>query len=396
MKPQKKNLFEENFDPQLFDDQLILEKPYVENLIHTPFKNNIKLVDLFSGIGGFHLGLLASSSKKNIGVKVVLASEIEESCRNVYKKNFGCDVQGDINKININDYNFDADILTAGFPCQPFSNSGMKKGLIDKRGQFYYKIEEFIKKFKTKSFILENVPGIKKNGGGNFISKLAFQPQIVGKTMNFIEENLKKLSDYNIRWLEIDSSTLGSPQVRKRVYIVGVHKDFSSNLQFNFKPYKKNPFMSVVKKIHIKDLELSSSQCANIKSFMHKRPAHKDGMRRVGQAYLCKGGNVGQGYHAYGLVPTLTLVWSKFMPIYFPHEKENLPKINVSHFEPNRFYGKGYFRKASINEVMKLQGFPEDFFTHEKSTCAYQHAGNSVNVKVIREIADNLLNYILK
>ena len=45
---------------------------------------------------------------------------------------------------------------------------------------------------------------------------------------------------------------------------------------------------------------------------------------------------------------------------------------------------------------MKLQGFPEDFFTHEKSTCAYQHAGNSVNVKVIREIADNLLNYILK
>ena len=64
MKPQKKNLFEENFDPQLFDDQLIIEKPYVENLIHTPFESNIKLVDLFSGIGGFHLGLLASSSKK--------------------------------------------------------------------------------------------------------------------------------------------------------------------------------------------------------------------------------------------------------------------------------------------------------------------------------------------
>ena len=122
----------------------------------------------------------------------------------------------------------------------------------------------------------------------------------------------------------------------------------------------------------------------------------RDGMRRVGQAYLCKGGNVGQGYHAFGLVPTLTFVWSKFLPIYFPNENENLPDLNLAHFEPNKFYGKGYIRKASVKEVMKLQGFPEDFYTHEAKNVAYEHAGNSVNLKVVREICDILLKYFFK
>ena len=372
---------------------LLREKPYVEEENLTS-KKKIKIVDLFAGIGGFHYGVAAAAAKIGYGVKPLLVSEIEPSCQETYKANHGCDVQGDINKINLKDFLGDADIVTAGFPCQPFSNSGLKLGLSDPRGQFYFKIEEIIKKFRAKSFILENVSGIRKNGGGSYPSSLAVEPQSIGKTMKFLEENLVNLKNYSVKWIEIDSGSLGSPQVRKRVYIIGVHKDFTKNLELDFNNYQSHAFISIAEKQEIKHLELSKNQEVNLRSFMSNPPSYHDGMRRVGQAYLCAGGNVGQGYHAYGKVPTLTKVWARFMPIYFPHEKENLPSLKEKEFKPNRYYGKGYFRRASVREVMRLQGFPNSFSPHETDSIAYEHAGNAVNAKIVREIADNLFAQI--
>ena len=373
--------------------KLVREKPYVEEENLTS-KKKIKIVDLFAGIGGFHYGVAASAAKIGYGVKPLLVSEIEASCQETYKENHGCEVQGDINKINLKDFLGDADIVTAGFPCQPFSNSGLKLGLSDPRGQFYFKIEEIIKKFHAKSFILENVSGIRKSGGGSYSSTLAIEPQTIGKTMKFLEENLAKLKNYSVKWIEIDSGSLGSPQVRKRVYIIGVHKDFTRNLELDFNNYQSHAFVSIAEKQEIKQLELSKNQETNLRSFMSNPPSYHDGMRRVGQAYLCAGGNVGQGYHAHGKVPTLTKVWARFMPIYFPHEKENLPSLGEKEFKPNRYYGKGYFRRASVREVMRLQGFPNSFTPHETDSIAYEHAGNAVNAKIVREIADNLLAQI--
>ena len=373
--------------------KLLREKPYVEEENLTS-KKKVKIVDLFAGIGGFHYGVAAAAAKIGYGVKPLLVSEIEPSCQETYRANHGCDVQGDINKINLKDFLGDADIVTAGFPCQPFSNSGLKLGLSDPRGQFYFKIEEIIKKFHAKSFILENVSGIRKSGGGSYSSTLAIEPQTIGKTMKFLEENLAKLKNYSVKWIEIDSGSLGSPQVRKRVYIIGVHKDFTRDLELDFNNYQSHAFVSIAEKQEIQHLELSENQETNLRSFMSNPPSYHDGMRRVGQAYLCAGGNVGQGYHAYGKVPTLTKVWARFMPIYFPHEKENLPSLKEKEFKPNRYYGRGYFRRASVREVMRLQGFPNSFTPPETDSIAYEHAGNAVNAKIVREIADNLLAQI--
>ena len=204
------------------------------------------------------------------------------------------------------------------------------------------------------------------------------------------------LKDYTVKWLEVDSSSLGSPQVRKRVYIIGLHRDFSNELNLDFKAYQKQAFISIAEKQVIESLELSDNQLRNIKSFMKSAPSYHDGMRRVGQAYLCAGGNVGQGYHAHGMVPTLTKVWARFLPIYFPHENEILPDIEERGFIPNNFYGKGYIRKASVREAMRLQGFPNSFTPHETDRIAYEHAGNAVNAKIVREIAEILLGYIKK
>jgi DNA (cytosine-5)-methyltransferase 1 len=377
-----------------FSKNKIKDNPFVEEE-YKGGTDNLKIVDLFAGIGGFHYGISASASKYKKGVNPILVSEIEESCQKVYSKNFGVEVLGDINQIPLKDFRDTyADIVTAGFPCQPFSNSGKKLGLSDPRGQFYFRIEEIIKHFNSKAFILENVPGIKNNGGGKYKSKLSYYPCMVGHSMNFLEENLLKLKDYTIKWIELDSSSFGSPQVRKRVYIIGVHKDYTKNLELEFNSYIQNPFISISEEKVIPELELNNNQVNNLRSFMKESPSYMNGMRRVGNAYLCKGGNVGQGYHAYGMVPTLTVVWAKFLPIYFPNENEILPSVTEKIFKPNKYYGSGYFRKASVRETARLQGFPESYNPHSNKNTAYEHSGNAVNSKVVREISDNILRYI--
>ncbi len=384
----------------------INDPPFVaENRLKTGPK--VKIVDLFAGIGGFHYGIAAAAANHKMRVEPVLISELEESCRKTYEINHHCDVEGDVNKISLQDYrNIEADIVTAGFPCQPFSNSGRKLGLKDPRGRFYDRIEEIIKHFNARSFILENVPGMTNNGGNHRMSQLADEPQMIGRTMQVLEGKLTNLSDYHIRWFEVDSSLLGSPQVRKRVYIVGVRTDHADLHDIRFdeffpRNFVQKPFSVLAdpESVDNQGLYLSRKQATNVRSFMKVAPSFKDGMRRVGQAYLCEGGNVGQAYHSHGMVPTLTKIWSRFLPIYFPHPKEielkRVPTISQRQFVPNfRYYGRGDLRRASVREVMALQGFPSSFTPHESDRLAYEHAGNAVNAKVVREIAQHLLTLI--
>jgi DNA (cytosine-5)-methyltransferase 1 len=375
----------------------INDKPFVSS---NRVKNgtSLNLVDLFAGIGGFHYGIAAAAATHRMRVNTLLASEIEPSCQEVYRSNHQCEVDGDINKIQLGEFrNQNADIVTAGFPCQPFSNSGRKLGLSDPRGRFYERIEEIITHFTAKAFILENVPGMITNGGGSFDSIFADKPQKIGKTMHLLERKLSKLNDYHVRWIEIDSSHLGSPQVRKRVYIIGLRSDLADGIEFIPKKYKPKAFIEIADQtegFRNRKLELSENQDRNIRSFMTQSPSFKNEMRRIGKAYLCDGGNVGQAYHAHGMVPTLTKIWAGFLPIYFPKDGETVPVIGQKEFFGDRFYGKGYLRKASIEEVMRLQGFPKDFKPHSNNRTAYEHAGNAVNAKVVREIADYLIQTI--
>lgn len=384
--------------------------PFVDDYLRTA-KKNVELVDLFAGIGGFHYGIGAAAANLNMGVNTRLVSEIEPSCRAVYELNHGDpeSIQGDINQIPLRRFaTGEADVLAAGFPCQPFSNSGRKLGLSDPRGQFYERIEEIIKAFRAKSFILENVPGITKNGGKLFDSVLSYEPnQKIGATMHSLEQAMisglqsgrSSKNRYHIRWIEVNSSRLGSPQVRKRVYIIGVREDLGPfpDLSLLGQVSHQSIFQDIAEVSPAESLMLSKNQDRNVRSFMKKSspPSYKDGMRRVGQAYLCDGGNVGQAYHALGMVPTLTKVWARFLPIYFPTTSESLPEVGVPEFVPSKDYGKGQIRRASVREVMRLQGFPDSFQPHHKDSEAYAHAGNAVNALVIRSIASLLLPIIL-
>src|SRR5690554_2379625 len=128
---------------------------------------SLKFIDLFAGIGGFHLAL------SNLGMKCVFASEFDEAARKTYLANHNLEEQFFNTDIRSASYELipDHDILCAGFPCQAFSHVGKRVGLTDgsnsERGNLFYCISEILEAKKPRAFILENVRGLVNHDNGN-------------------------------------------------------------------------------------------------------------------------------------------------------------------------------------------------------------------------------------
>jgi DNA (cytosine-5)-methyltransferase 1 len=182
---------------------------------------NLKFIDLFSGLGGFHVAL------NELGHDCVFSSEINIDLRNLYLKNHGMECSGDINKIPI-DKIPKHNIICAGFPCQPFSKAGKQIGLNDPlNGSFFDKILEIADFHNSEYLILENVPNLKSHNNG--------------ETLKYMRDKLA----VNYHFLDeiISPHYLGIPQNRSRIYIVCRRKEFG-NLNY-FKFPKKIDFSNI-------------------------------------------------------------------------------------------------------------------------------------------------------
>lgn len=188
----------------------------------------LKFIDLFAGIGGFHLAL------HNLGAECVFASEWDENARKTYEHNFKkkCpelfdkgNYVGDITQVDKKSIP-DFDILCAGFPCQPFSQVGFRKGFDDTRGTLFFDIAEIIKIKKPKAFFLENVRHIYKHDEGRTFSRIK---NVLSKDLGYsFQEFIVKASDY------------GLPQHRPRLFMIGfkdpnltIEKPEKQDLLFN-------------------------------------------------------------------------------------------------------------------------------------------------------------------
>jgi DNA (cytosine-5)-methyltransferase 1 len=371
-------------------------------------KGSLTFVDLFSGIGGFHLGLEHAAHGAGYEIKLRFASDINEPACRVYQENYGDAPEGDVTKIQTSEAS-GADLLFGGFPCQPFSNSGLKRGLDDERGGLFFEIKRLILGSQSRStkghigpkaFLLENVAGLATNGASApGLSELHVGARRkIGSTMVRLERELKGMKDYDIAWKEVVSSDFGSPQVRRRVFILGVHRDFgvSAASLFPVGSVHRNTIRTIIESRLVPGTELNNNQSRNILEDIkgNDAPSFRDGMRRVGRAYHCEGGNVGQCYHVDGLAPTLTVVWSHFLPLYFPGAKERRPASIDEEFNPGIAYGTGHLRRATVRETLRLQGFPDDFKLLGKPTENYQQSGNAVNVNVVKELIKPIVSVI--
>jgi len=167
-------------------------------------KKGFKFIDLFSGIGGFHQAMCS------LGGECVLASEIDEYAIQTYLENYQINSNQDITKLasaEIPDYQ----VLCAGFPCQAFSKAGKQMGFADEtKGTLFFQIVRILKTSKPEFIMLENVRNLMSHDKGN--------------TWNVIKRTLEELG-YNIKPIIMSPHQLGVPQLRERVYILGVRKD---------------------------------------------------------------------------------------------------------------------------------------------------------------------------
>ena len=161
----------------------------------------MKFIDLFAGIGGFHLALTS------LGHECVFASEKKDSLAKLYEKNFEIEPNRDITKVDLADIPYH-DILCAGFPCQPFSKAGSQKGLEDERnGSLFDHIVAILKHHRPSYVILENVRNLESHDEG--------------RTWTYIKDRLENELGYQIQSRILSPHNFGIPQHRERFFIVG-------------------------------------------------------------------------------------------------------------------------------------------------------------------------------
>jgi len=299
-----------------------------------------RFIDLFAGIGGIRQGF-ESVFKNNSSF--VFASEIDKFAQTTYAINYGHLPSGDITKITPKEIpNFD--ILLAGFPCQPFSNAGLKKGFNDTRGTLFFDIARITEYHKPKVVFLENVKGFKNHDKGN--------------TFKVVKETLEKL-DYKVYAEVLNAKDFGVPQNRERIYIIGF---LDHSIEFKF----PNPLDKTGKLGDILEKKVDDKYTISDKLWA--------GHQRRKKEHKAKGN--GFGYSIFNRKSEYT---STISARYYKDGSEIL--IEQKGNNP---------RKLSPREAARLQGFPNDFKITVSDTQAYKQFGNSVAVPVIKAIAKEI------
>lgn len=166
---------------------------------------SFRFIDLFAGLGGFHVAL------KQLGGEAVFAAESNPTLNQLYRENFKLDVWTDVNSLSssaiITSEIPDHDVLTAGFPCQPFSKAGEQLGFEHTlQGQLFFRVFDILREKRPKRFILENVPNILRHSSGT--------------TLKTIVTKLEEL-EYTVDVHRLSPHEFGIPQIRERAYFVG-------------------------------------------------------------------------------------------------------------------------------------------------------------------------------
>ncbi len=321
----------------------------------------MKFIDLFCGIGGFRLAF------ESFGGECVFSSDIDKHACETYKENFGDYPLSDITKIDEKSIP-DFDILCAGFPCQPFSIGGLRKGFQDTRGTLFFDIERIIREKKPKAFILENVKGLVNHNKGKTLEVILnkLSRRINGKVN---DSKFNDCLDYDVHFKVVNSKNFGVPQNRERIYIIGFQKE----VDFEFPIENKKIELSEIIDETIPKNTLSEILEFNIDFHLQNRKDYLD-IKNLKYLLAYEVRKSRSTFRFDNLSPTLTAKMGT--------GGNNVPVIvNLK-------------RKLSTNECLKIQGYPENFKIKENNSQSYKQIGNSVSVPVIKALAKEICKFI--
>jgi len=221
-----KNIITDQIDTTQMQEDKVNVYDYPVKVYDELENKPLKFIDLFCGIGSFHY------SFKQFGWECVMSCDIDKAVKETYTENYNQVPLDDITKIEP-EHISPFDILCAGFPCQPFSQCGQHKGFDDDRGTLFFNIMKFVKFHKPKIIILENVQGLLNHNGGNTFKTIITQ---IENDNYIVGHKVLKCSDYGI------------PQMRKRLFIIGIRSDLELKNKINnildFKEYEKHVSLS--------------------------------------------------------------------------------------------------------------------------------------------------------
>ena len=323
--------------------------------------NNIKFIDFCAGIGGGRIGL------ENLGMRCVGFSEIDRSSVNTYREFFGEEEKnhGDLMKVNFDDLP-DFDLMIAGFPCQTFSVIGKRTGMQDRRGQIIFGLIDIMKAKNLKYFILENVKGLLNHG--------------TGESMKIILDALDE-AGYKVFWKLVTSLDYGVPQMRERIYFVGIRKDLVKNdISFNFP--------QPIKKPELKNYLVDTGEL----EFDEKKKAYETFLKYLDNKYN------------KGKFSVEKLLKEDFLVIDTRQSDLRLYRGKTPTLRTGRhgilYVRDGKFRRLSGYESLLLQGFPENLSKKVKGKIAdvylLSQAGNAMTVNVVEAFGKSLLDFAKK
>lgn len=308
---------------------------------------------LFSGIGGIDLGFIQA------GFDIVWANEMDAAACRTYRHNFPNTnlIEGDIKRIATSDIP-DCDVLTAGFPCQPFSIAGLQKGFKDRDGNLFFEITRIIDAKRPKVVFLENVPNLMKHDDG--------------KTFLVIFNGLAQFG-YTVYYRVLASNDYGNlPQIRKRIYIVAIREDISNRLYQYPEPM---------------ELTLKSSDIINRSVKQHDIYYYTEG-----KMYDRLAAHMKDRKAIYRITDT-EVRWTKnqMCPTLTANMGTHKDRVHVVWDD----YG---IRKMTLRECLDFQGFPKEFYFPNTITIddAYKQIGNTVSVPVIARLATKIKEMLME
>ncbi|MGC7892788.1 DNA cytosine methyltransferase [Vibrio anguillarum] len=335
---------------------LDLENAMQAHLENAPFKHNLeiqnrfKFIDLFAGIGGIRLPF------QQLGGECVFTSEWDKFAQKTYLANYGEMPNGDITQIKAADIK-DHDILLGGFPCQAFSQAGLKQGFSDTRGTMFFEIQRILVEKRPKAFLLENVKQLKGHDKGRTLKTIVDilkgnHKQEIPTDIPMSEEArnaLTKKLNYWVDFKVLRAADFGVPQNRERIFIVGFDKDYFGEVEFSeiFKWPTPPCIPTRVGDILQTRAELTAEEAKYNKDVYTISDKLWAGHKKRKEGHKTKGN--GFGYSLYNACSEYT---NTISARYYKDGSEIL--IDQSEVGKNP-------RKLTPRECARLQGFPEDF-----------------------------------
>lgn len=332
----------------------------------------VKTVDLFAGIGGLRMPF------DRLGAKCVFTSEMDKYARQTYEANFKN------KKSHVFDFDISArdensipdhDILLAGFPCQPFSIAGVssnnhlgrESGFADRtRGTLFFDVARVLGAKRPKMFLLENVKNLVSHDGGKTF-----------ETIMLVLDNL----GYEVSW-EVINASAWVPQNRRRVFLVGVERQWSGSV-FDFSAVSRPspdsaPVVSDI--LHSEGEPEEPPYTIGDVAEVNEKYTLRDGTWESLKSHKAKHRSQGNGF-GYALVGPNDVAKTMSARYY-----KDGAEILVS--KPS-----GNPRRLTPRECARLMGFPDSFQIPVSDTQAYKQFGNSVAVPVVQAIADAMIGF---